>query len=175
VRPAVRRAYSNSHFDAEIAAFLRHAQPDAVLDIGAGAGKYGRMLREVSPRTHLTALEPDSEYIEQFGLREIYDSVLVGDVESLMRDVDTDHDVIILGDVIEHLRKSAGIDLLNFLVYRSRIILIVFPLRYRQGSSNGHIQEAHISVWGKSDFAWCDAVCQERDGMMLVRIQGFID
>jgi hypothetical protein len=77
--------------------------------------------------------------------------------------------------VIEHLRKSVGLDLLNFLVYRARRIVVVFPLRYRQGTFDGRSQEAHISVWGQSDFHWCDASYQEREGIALVQIAGFID
>lgn len=167
--------YSSGGYDTEVSDFIRQLQPRAVLDIGAGAGKYGAIVKQVSPQTHVTALEPDLEYVERFGLRDIYDTVRIADAEALMHDVDAEFDVVILGDVIEHLRKSAGIDLLNFLVYRARTILVVFPLRHRQGSYEGHVQEAHVSVWRESDFVWCDSTYQERDGLALVQITGFVD
>ena len=167
--------YSSGGYDAEVGDFIRLAQPRAVLDIGAGAGKYGAIVKQASPGTHVTALEPDSDYVERFGLGDIYDTVLVADAEALMQDVDAEFDVVILGDVIEHLRKSAGIDLLNFLVYRARTILVIFPLRHRQGSYEGHVQEAHVSVWRESDFIWCDHSYQEHGGLALVKITGFVD
>jgi SAM-dependent methyltransferase len=167
--------YSSGLFDLDVERFIRAAQPRAVLDVGAGSGKYGVLVRRVSPQTHLTAIEIDLEYVERFKLREIYDDVLVSDVETLMRDVDGEFDIVILGDVIEHLRKSVGIDLLNFLIYRARRILVIFPLRYRQGAFEGRAHEAHISVWSPSDFQWCSATSEERDDIAFVQIDGFID
>ena len=50
------------------------------------------------------------------------------------------------------MKKSEGIDLLNFLVYRSKYILIHYPNEYIQGAEDDHIHEAHISIWHESDF-----------------------
>jgi SAM-dependent methyltransferase len=166
--------YSSGVFDIDVENLICAMQPRTVLDIGAGAGKYGHLVKRASPGTHVTAVELDLEYIERFKLREIYDVIISADAETLMRQVDADYDVVILGDVIEHLRKSTGLDLLNFLVYRTRRIVVVFPLRYRQGAVDGRNQEAHISVWGQSDFHWCDASYRESNGFALVQIAGFI-
>lgn len=166
--------YSSGTFDEEVATIIRAMSPSTVLDIGAGAGRYGHLIKKVSPQAHVTALELDAEYIARFQLRQVYDVVRQDDVESLFRNVDTEYDLVILGDVIEHLRKSVGIDLLNFLVYRSRRILVIFPLRYRQGAFEGRSQEAHISVWGPTDFQWCDADYRHGDGLALVDIRGFV-
>lgn len=149
--------------------------PRTVLDIGAGAGRFGQLVKRLNSQAHVTAVEIDAEYIDRFGLLEIYDTVLNTDVESLLHDVDVDYDLVILGDVIEHLRKSVGVDLLNFFVYRARRILVIFPLRYRQGAFDGRRHEAHVSIWGQSDFQWCEAAYQEREGIALVEIAGFME
>jgi hypothetical protein len=49
-----------------------------------------------------------------------------------MNDVGRTYDAVILGDCIEHMRKSVGLDLLNFLVYRSSIIVVKFPVQMIQ-------------------------------------------
>jgi len=55
-----------------------------------------------------------------------------------MNDLGRTYDAVILGDCIEHMRKSVGLDLLNFLVYRSRIIVVKFPVQMIQDPYQGH-------------------------------------
>jgi hypothetical protein len=61
-------------------------------------------------------------------------------------------DVVMIGDIIEHLKKSEGIDLLNFLIYRCRWVIVEFPHHYEQNAVDGYTSEAHISVWTENDF-----------------------
>ena len=146
--------YSNSVLDDRILQILKQIQPSIVYDIGAGAGKYGQMVKENLPDTHSVAIEIDSDYIKRFKLPTIYDDVLEMSANDLVseRFYDTDFDTVIIGDCIEHLKKSDGIDLLNFLVYRARWILVQYPIKYLQNTFEGKHQEAHISVWGDTDF-----------------------
>ena len=62
----------------------------------------------------------------------------------------------IIGDCIEHLPKSAGLDLLNFLTYRAAYTIIVLPEAAIQNTVDNVLSEAHISVWSERDFAWHD-------------------
>lgn len=124
----------------------------SVLDIGPGMGKYGRMARAICPDTRLRAVEPTRAYVRDFDLASVYDEITIGTHERLFREVDARWDVAILGDVIEHMRKSDGIDLLNFLYYRCFRIVVVWPHKWRQGSSGGVVEEAHISHWSEKDF-----------------------
>ena len=99
------------------------------LDVGAGTGKYGKLIRKHSSSATLEAVEIDSEYIVNYRLADIYAGVYNVDVEKFItQHVDSAWDVIIMGDVIEHLRKSVGVDLLNFFVYRTKWIVVVFPV-----------------------------------------------
>lgn len=122
------------------------------LDIGPGRGKYGRMMRELRPDVHLTAMEVDGDYVERFGLRALYDHVRNASAHRLLESPDAEWDIVFLGDVIEHLPKSQGLDVLHYLVYRTRYLWVQFPLRYRQGSLAGHASEAHMSIWARADF-----------------------
>lgn len=123
-----------------------------VLDIGAGAGKYGRMVKEAHPGAALTAYETEGEYVERFKLREIYSAVHVAPAIDLLSDMQAPPwDLVIIGDVLEHMRRSVGLDLLHFLVYRARYMWIQWPMRYIQDALDGHTSECHISVWTEPD------------------------
>lgn len=129
-------------------------RPASMLDIGAGAGKYGKIAREImGTASSTTALEIDEEYIKTFSLATIYDVVLSGSSDQLIKDPSLRYDFVVLGDVLEHMRKSDGIDLLNFLYYRTSYIFIVLPADFEQDAVDGHAAEAHISVWSETDFA----------------------
>ena len=146
--------YSSVVFDPVIAKIIKFVKTKNFLDLGAGAGKYGALARKIDPSMHLTAVEIEKDYIKKFNLDSIYSEVLNMSVTDLLRPkyYDSKFDFIMCGDIIEHLKKSDGIDLLNFLIYRSRWIVIEFPHRYLINSVDGRHSGAHISVWGENDF-----------------------
>ena len=132
---------------------LSNIKINSFLDIGAGAGKYGKMVSKYHPGAKKIGLEIDNKYIEEFKLDEIYSEISnFPEIDLIEKHLDTSYDLVIIGDCIEHMKKSDGIDLLNFLVYRSKYILIHYPNEYIQGSVDNHIHEAHISIWHESDF-----------------------
>lgn len=151
-------------FDQHVAQLIERMKPATVLDIGPGAGKYGLMIQGLRARglavENLSAVEIDPSYIDRFELAKIYDVVQLGDATALP-DVGADAkwDLVILGDVLEHFRKSRGSDLLEYLYYRTRYIVAVVPIDYIQGSWDGHQAEAHISTWYAPDFARFKATC----------------
>jgi phospholipid N-methyltransferase len=151
-------------FDQHIAALIERMKPSSVLDIGPGAGKYGRIIAMLRERglavESLAAVEIDQSYIDQFELNKVYDVVQLGDASALP-DVgpDAQWDLVILGDVLEHFRKSRGSDLLEYLYYRTKYIVVVVPIDYIQGAWEGHHAEAHISTWYAADFARFKASC----------------
>ena len=164
--------YSAPTFDSEVKLYFEQVRHDSVLDIGAGEGKYGRMLRRAQPKIRLISVEVDAGYVEQYKLRDIYDEVWVHDAAELMNDPGRTFDAVILGDSIEHMRKSAGLDLLNFLVYRSKISIVKFPLQMLQNIWQGHKSEAHVSVWSEHDFLGMDHLFAERNFVCLVMVRG---
>src|SRR3989344_7453428 len=146
--------YSSFIFDKSIEEIIRLLKPETLLDLGAGAGKYGELAKKINSSIKLTAVEIEKDYIKNFKLPSIYDEVWNISATDLINPkyYDQIFDVIMIGDIIEHLRKSDGIDLLNFLIYRSRWIAVQFPHRYLQNSVEGYHSEAHISVWSAKDF-----------------------
>jgi len=143
------------------------------LDVGAGTGKYGKMVRQIYPSACIEAVEIDAGYVDDYSLRSIYNHVYCMDVEDFIkRHVDYTCDVCIISDCIEHLRKSVGVDVLHFFAYRSKYMIITFPDRMPQGSWAGHMQEAHVSIWDEEDFSLFNYEYISKSFMRLVLVRG---
>jgi len=142
--------HSCDAFDATVRSILEQLRPPVLLDIGCGAGKYGQMAFDRAAIR--IGVEPDAAYIDQFSLAEHYERLIMADAITLIDKPRERYDLVIMGDVIEHMRKSAAIDLLNFLIYRSGYIIIVTPEGFIQDDWYGHVGEAHISTWSARDF-----------------------
>jgi hypothetical protein len=167
--------YSSDQFDTDIEAFLRAESASSYLDLGPGAGKYGRMIRRINPDALTAAVECDEEYVAHFKLEDIYDVVHHGRIETTFDDLpDLTADIVILGDVIEHLKKSDGVDLLNYLIYRCRYCLVVYPHKYVQYGWRGHKAEAHRSIWTEQDFKPFAAKITTKAAMSLAIITGYL-
>lgn len=149
---------------------------DTALDIGAGAGRYGRMIRELRPEAHTIGVEIEPDYVTQFELKTLYDEILVAPASVLLEQVDAIWDLVTAGDVLEHMTKSAGVDLLHFLVYRTRYIWLAWPERYLQGSYNGYASEAHVSVWTEADLQSLQAAYElyRRPPLVGAIVQGYM-
>ncbi|WP_157977824.1 class I SAM-dependent methyltransferase [Paraburkholderia kururiensis] len=149
--------FSAGSFDEVTAALLEAVAPLRILDVGCGAGKYGHIVKSVLPQARLEGVEVEKSYVAKYGLEQLYAPLHLMDaarIPSTM--IDEMFDLTIIGDCIEHLPKSAGIDLLNFLTYRSAYTVIVLPEAAIQNSVDNVLSEAHISVWSERDFAWHD-------------------
>jgi hypothetical protein len=147
--------YSWPTYDHVVRHILATLNPQTILDVGAGAGKYGRMAREVTPQADVTAMEIGKDSIERHSLGQIYDRVLeLGPSEIIRQQPEAQWDLAILGDVLEHFPKSEGQDFLNWLDYHARFIVIVVPEALCIHRANWY--EGHNSVWTWRDFYWHD-------------------
>lgn len=170
--------YSDPAFDKIISSVVKQIEAKTLLDIGAGAGKYGELAREVSKKIKTTAIEIEKDYIKKFKLQKLYNKVLNLSAVELIQPkfYDTNFDIVMIGDTIEHLKKSDGIDLINFLVYRCKWIVLVFPHRYLQNSVEGYSSEAHISVWSEADFNSFERTkIFKKQTQRLVIIRGYLE
>ena len=152
----------------------RFAVSDCI-DIGAGAGKYEKLVRQHYPKSRIIGIEIEEDYIAQFGLTSIYDEVKCVSAETLIDpSSEQSFDLVIFGDCLEHMRKSIGIDLVNYFIYRTKYMLALFPEGLIQGSWRGHSSEAHISVWSQNDFAVFDHIFFQRNRYDLVAVNGYL-
>lgn len=132
--------YSYSLFKNEIRNHIVDNFPTEtkILDVGAGSGTYGRMLR---PHYNIVdAVEIFPNYIQMFNLHEIYGNIHIADI--LEFDY-SNYDYVIMGDILEHIPTEKAQDLLNRMHNTGKKVLIAVPYQYEQGEEFGNIHETH--------------------------------
>ncbi len=146
-------AFSSSEGKLFFEDFLRHfAKPlgfKTFLDIGCGAGLYGKIIREVynEQKIDLVGVEIFEEYVTRFNLASIYDRLCVEDIKLICRSGGvTPRDLIIAGDVLEHLTKEEAIEVVNSLRSKCRFLWAALPLRMGRPWSVGYNQGEHEYV-----------------------------
>ena len=110
-----------------------------ILDIGAGAGKYGQMFKD---KYHVDAIEVFMPNIVQFKLHEIYKKVMCEDVKNFVCQKGI-YQLAIMGDVLEHLRVDEAKAVLSNLHRANIDCLVLVPYEYHQGASGGNQAEIH--------------------------------
>lgn len=166
----------SSHvFDQVVADLVTRIQPASLLDIGPGQGKYGRMAKAANPQCRSCAVEIAADYVHAYNLPELYEEVVVGDGAALVFDPawrNRIFDVVTIGDCIEHMPKSRGLDLLNFLTYRCGYLIVIAPefCWYDTEAVGFEHTESHISVWSEYDLTWHDRFAFMRSEIMQIFI-----
>ncbi len=124
--------------------------PNFVLDVGAGAGVYGRLIREqiagfnpnIGSMKRLDAIEVWEPYISRFNLESIYDSVIRADVREWN---DFSYDLVIFGDILEHMSKADAVKVWDKVRKQARAAIISIPIvHYPQGEAEGNPYEVHV-------------------------------
>ncbi len=147
---------------------IRQVQPSSILDVGVGFGKWGYLFREYTDinasendpgrykkenwKVRIEGIEIFSSYLHA-GHDFIYDKIHVGNVEDVLPSLGT-YDLIFMGDVLEHLTKICGENLLRIAKNHFTKCLIITTPRYEteQKDSCDNPFEEHKSLWGPKDF-----------------------
>lgn len=123
--------------------------PETVIDVGAGSGTYARAFRAPGDASHWTAVEVHQAYIDRYRLADVYDAVVCADARTYLAGHEAD--LVILGDVVEHVTMDEGRQMLRDAM-RSSAVLLSIPLgRYDQGPLDGNQHEAHLATWEHDD------------------------
>lgn len=118
----------------------------SVLDVGPGAGTYSRLLRPAMPGSVWAALEVHLPYVAQYRLASLYDQIVVGDARDEANW--SDADLIILGDVLEHVNHEDGIAMWDRARRHGKHVLLSLPIVvWAQGAVGGNTHEAHLHHW----------------------------
>lgn len=123
----------------------RH-QPRAVLDVGVGSGTYGRALRHFDPLPWLVGVEVWTPYVHTYCLTAIYDHLLAVDIRSIHQFEWPHADVIVFGDVLEHMPEKDALrmwDVARF-VARKGVFLSIPIVPYPQSAEHGNPFEEHV-------------------------------
>lgn len=139
-------------------------QPASVLDVGCGFGRWGFLCRELLDvfkgriekdawKTRIDAVEVFGGYINEIHAK-LYDSIFVADMRDFLDACHAKYDLMIFGDVLEHLPKADAVGVLLRAKKIAKRILIGIPLgdKWQQGECFGNTHEAHVSTWERQDF-----------------------
>ena len=123
-------------------------KPKTILDVGAGYGKYGFLVREYTTPDRVDGLDiGPSRYPS-------YDHFYIGDVRELDRvlPIGVGYDLALFIEVLEHLEKPEGMQVLERLTRRAKRVLVSTPWGFRHQDIEGLPYETHRSGWYPWDF-----------------------
>lgn len=116
---------------------------ERILDVGFGSGVYGKILKAFYYK-HVDGVDIWGKDIEEMGLNYIYDNIFIEDV----LDFEFDHyDLIIMGDVLEHISLENSKKLLNKFVEGDKASKLFIQVPYMYENHNewhGNPNEVHL-------------------------------
>ena len=123
----------------EICAWVRTYFPrnSTILDVGACDGKWRRLLPEYTNMDGVEAWPPNFRTLRTDGYRDLF----LDDIRRFKFDY---YDLVILGDVIEHLTVEEAQMVLAYVTPRCRDMIVAVPFLFEQGDKDGNPFEIHI-------------------------------
>jgi hypothetical protein len=133
--------HSTPIFKQETIAFIKSSFTSdvSILDIGAGAGTYSTLLKSSFP--NMDCVEVFEPYIEMFDLKSKYNNVYN---ENILNFDFKYYDLILLGDILEHISKSDAIYLIEKLYNKCKELIIAVPFHSEQGVHYDNEHEIHL-------------------------------
>ena len=107
-----------------------------ILDVGACDGKWRRFLHDYPNMDACEAWLPNCKNIN-----DLYRQVSCCEIVNLQY---AWYDLIIFGDVIEHMDTPTARKVLNYAAPRCKDLIICVPWQWKQGPYNGNPYEEHI-------------------------------
>lgn len=137
--------YSDTRFDGILTALVRQKADGlllSILDIGVGAGKTSKLVRHFA--YSIVGVEAYANYVERFGLRKLYDDLMVMDVVKVDPEEFARFHLAIIGDTLEHLSIVTAQNLLTNLMAFGVLTIVQVPFLYEQGEWEGNPLERHV-------------------------------
>jgi len=135
-------AYQGKEWTAAFAMFHKNEIKSA-LDIGPGQGTYYHLLNSILKDCKWTGVEVFKPYIDKFNLNDYYDHIYNEDIRSF--DTTDKYDLIIAGDVLEHMTKEEAVSLVEKLRPLCKYFLISIPIvHWPQEAINDNPFEVHV-------------------------------
>ena len=129
------------YFKTQIHEYLtKNFSPEnTVLDVGCGQGDYYEMLKDHFKT--IDAVEIWEPYIEEYKLKEKYTNLYNVDIIDFEFDY---YDIIIMGDILEHLSRENAVKLLNKIINKCKELIVVVPYNLPQETVFGNVYEKHL-------------------------------
>lgn len=132
-------------------------QPKTVLDVGIGNGVYGALIYNYA--TTMMEEIPEIDGVEAWEnyrgtLWDVYREVYIKDLRKF--EPDDQYDVIIMADVIEHMKLTDGhkqVERYKDALTPGGMMIISTPaVFFAQGAHKGNTYETHLSLWAPNEF-----------------------
>ena len=133
-------AGSYPYYKKEVTQYLKDNFPTTakVLDVGAGCGTYYEYLKDYFD--NIEAVEVFEPNIKNFNLEQKYKKVYNINILDFKYDY---YDIIIFGDILEHLETAEGQQVLDYAFDRCKELIVAVPYLYPQGIEEDNIYEIH--------------------------------
>lgn len=129
-------------------------QVDSLVDVGCGRGIIGALCRIYREPSRIVGLDAFEDYLE-FGKQfKFYDKYMHWDVKMLpLPFEDKEFEVVTCIEVIEHLPKESGEQLLAEMERIAQYVVIATPNNfYEQDEYDHNPYQKHLSLWNAGDF-----------------------
>jgi len=120
-------------------------KPKRVFDVGIGWGQWAKFLKEKFPDIHIIGIEVFEPYITD-EVKQYYDEIIINDVTKYEFQEKDRGDLIIFGDVLEHMELDEMMSLVKRASTFFQYMIVNTPYGYRpQGQEDtGNIHEVHL-------------------------------
>lgn len=135
--------YSSNEGKDTVINWIDSVEHNRILDIGPGSGVYADLINTRGMwYSALDAVEAWTPYIDMFNLKSKYTNVINIDVRN---HDDFNYDIIILGDILEHMSKEDAVSLWDKCSKNAKYAVISIPIiHYPQGHEFGNPFEEHV-------------------------------
>jgi hypothetical protein len=138
---------------------IRKLDPQSILDIGVGFGRWGILSREFLEvfkgipsrkdwKLKIDGIEIFPSCIDKYH-KYFYNKIYFGNAYTKIDAISDFYDLVILGDVLEHFEKQTAILLMHKLLNKCKYIILNIPLgeNWVQEELYGNPYEKHLSFW----------------------------
>ena len=135
---------SEKIYDEEIQSLISLLQPTSVLELGCGSGKLLNLCSVLRNKT--TAVQKIFTEDDLLRLRAIGYDVIDRDILDYYKEgFDERYDLVVAMDVIEHFLFSDAISIIDFSLYRSNWMLLVWPSQHPQDGASSSFDRHRTS------------------------------
>jgi len=140
---------------------LRSINPHTVTDVGTGDGYWGKVIKIINPCCIITGIELSDKWFNHCEGLGIYEKVIHSDVCNAINY--TLGDVIIFGDILEHLYKDSALEVLLRAVQRFKYVIINTPVGFMP-QEHEDIEEIHRCGLTYEDMSKYDIIEYQQSG-----------
>jgi hypothetical protein len=118
-----------------------------VVDLGPGGGTYHKFYarkKQILTHAYWIGIEVWAPYIEQYGLKDIYNEIYIEDVRLFDFSKIGDIDLVFAGDILEHMTKEESIQVVSEILKYSKKLIISIPIIHWPQHSEVNPYEIHV-------------------------------